>query len=116
MRDQALQAKLQDLMARFEREGYRPEALKDLVTADEARERWRSLGTFADNNGHFLVANGPYRLKQWGAQSVALEAVREVSYPLGFGTFDRFVNPPKAVIEAVTQERARDHCPRRASR
>ena len=27
-----------------------------------------------------------------------------MTYPLGFGTFDRFVNPPRAVIEAVTQE------------
>ena len=33
-----------------------------------------------------------------------LEAVREITYPLGFGTFDRFVNPPRAVIEAVTQD------------
>jgi len=34
----------------------------------------------------------------------ALKAVREVTYPLGFGTFDRFVNPPHAVIESVTRE------------
>ncbi len=27
-----------------------------------------------------------------------------MTYPLGFGTFDRFVNPPRAVIAAVTQE------------
>ena len=32
------------------------------------------------------------------ARSVVLEAVRELTYPLGFGTFDRFVNPPRAVI------------------
>jgi hypothetical protein len=104
VRDQALRAKLHDVIARFEREGYRPEPLKDLVTAAEAQARWRSLRTFVDKNGHFLVANGPYRLKQWGPGSVVLEAVRELSYPLGFGTFDRFVNPPKAVIEAATLE------------
>jgi hypothetical protein len=33
-----------------------------------------------------------------------LQAVREVTYPLGFGTFDRFVNPPSAVIEKVTRD------------
>jgi hypothetical protein len=33
-----------------------------------------------------------------------LEAVREITYPLGFGTFDRFVYPPKAVIEEVKQD------------
>ena len=74
------------------------------MTADEARARWRSLRAFAEKSGHLLVANGPYRLKQWAADAVVLEAVREVTYPLGFGTFDRFVNPPRAVIEAVTQD------------
>jgi hypothetical protein len=102
VRDPVLRAKLHDIAAQFEREGYRPEALKDLVDADEARARWRSLRTFAENSGHFLVANGPYRLKRWSAQSVVLEAVREMAYPLGFGTFDRFVNPPRAEIESVT--------------
>jgi hypothetical protein len=33
-----------------------------------------------------------------------LEAVRELTYPLGFGTFDRFVNPPRALIGAATRE------------
>jgi hypothetical protein len=105
VRDPVLRAKLHDIAAQFEREGYRPEALKDLVDADEARARWRSLRTFAEKSGHFLVANGPYRLKRWSPQSVALEAVREMTYPLGFGTFDRFVNPPRAVIETAALSR-----------
>ena len=103
VRDSALRAKLLELIAGFERESYRPQPLEDLVTADEAQARWRALRTFAEKNGHLLVANGPYRLKAWTPQSVVLEAVREMTYPLGFGTFDRFVNPPRAVIAAVTQ-------------
>ena len=103
VRDQALTAKLREIIARFEHEGYRPAPLEELVTAGEARGRWRSLGAFVDKNSHLLVANGPYRLKQWGHGSVVLEAVRELSYPLGFGTFDRFVNPPRAVIETADQ-------------
>jgi hypothetical protein len=104
VRDQALTEKLRDLVALFERESYRPEPLRDLVSADEARARWRSLRVFVEKNGHFLVANGPYRLKAWTPNSVVLEAVREITYPLGFGTFDRFVNPPRAVLEAPTQD------------
>ena len=65
VRDRALRTKLQGLVARFEQEGYRPAPLRDLVTADEAQARWRSLRAFAEKNGHFLVANGPYRLKAW---------------------------------------------------
>lgn len=103
VRDRELHVKLQALIAQFERENYRPEPLRDLVTADEAQSRWRSLRMFAEKNGHFLVTNGPYRLKEWTDRSVVLQAVRELTYPLGFGTFDRFVNPPQAVIEAVTR-------------
>ncbi|MGH6915541.1 MAG: hypothetical protein ACREH3_17780, partial [Geminicoccales bacterium] len=63
--------------------------------------------TFGRTNGHFLVTNGPYRLQAWTPDSVVLQAVREASYPLGFGTFDRYVNPPRAVIREVTHDSGR---------
>ena len=104
VRDRSLGAKLLELIVQFERESYRPEALIDLVTGDQALARWRSLRMFAEKSGNFLVTNGPYRLKEWKPDSVVLEAVRDLTYPLGFGTFDRFVNPPKAVIKTVTRD------------
>ena len=104
MRDRDLRAKLQALIANSSARAIAPSRCKNFVTADEAQARWRALRTFAETNGHLLVTNGPYRLKEWTPQTVVLEAVREITYPLGFGTFDRFVNPPRAVIEAVTQE------------
>src|SRR5262249_46518276 len=104
VRDPALRAKLRDLIAQFERESYRPEQLKEFVIADEAQARWHALGAFAARYDHFLVANGPYQVKEWTPDSVVLQAVREVDYRLGFGTFDRFVNPPRAVIDTVTQD------------
>jgi hypothetical protein len=33
--------------------------------------------------------------------------VREASYPLGFGTFDRYAYPPRAVIGEVTRDAGR---------
>lgn len=104
VRDQSLRARLVPLIAQFERESYRPEQLKEFVTAEAAQARWRALATFVEKNGHLLVTNGPYRLAQWSPDAVELQAVREVSYPLGFGTFDRFANPPRAVIDSVTRE------------
>jgi hypothetical protein len=104
VRDRSLHASLQALIAKFEQAGHRPDALKDLVGADEARDRWRALRTFGEANGHFLVTNGPYRLNAWAPDAVVLQAVREATYPLGFGTFDRYVNPPRAVIREVTQD------------
>jgi hypothetical protein len=107
VRDPSLGARFLDLIAAFEREGYRPAALQDLVSDEEARHRWRALRTFGEANGHFLVTNGPYRLKAWTPDSVVLEAVREATYPLGFGTFDRYVHPPRAVIREVTEDSGR---------
>ena len=102
VRDRDLRAKLLSLIAQFERESYRPEPLTEFVTAEDAQARWRALAAFVEKNGHFLVTNGPYRLAEWDSQSVVLRAVREATYPLGFGTFDRFVNPPRAEIESAT--------------
>jgi hypothetical protein len=107
VRDRSLQAHLLDLLTEFERDGWRPEALRDLVSAEEARARWRALKTFGETNGHFLVTNGPYRLKSWAPDFVVLQAVREATYPLGFGTFDRYVNPPRAVIREVARQPGR---------
>jgi hypothetical protein len=103
VRDPGLRGKLLDLVRQFERERFRPEALKEYVSEDEAQARWRSLRTFAEARGHFLVANGPYRLKEWAPNGIVLQAVREMTYPLGFGTFDRFVNPPRAIIEKAAR-------------
>jgi hypothetical protein len=103
-RDAVLKVKLGDLITAFEQQAYRPETLKDLVSESEARVRWGALREFLAKKGHLLVTNGPYRLKEWTPRSVVLEAVRDLTYPLGFGTFDRYVNPPRATIDQVTQE------------
>jgi hypothetical protein len=101
VRDASMRSRLLSLVEQFESESYRPDALKDFVSPSAAKTRWQSLREFVQANGHFLVANGPYRLTQWKQDEVVLRAVRELSYPLGFGTFDRFVNPPRAEIKSV---------------
>jgi hypothetical protein len=104
VRDPGLRAKLLLLIAQFERESYRPEPLKEFVSPEVAKARWHALAAFVEKNGHFLVTNGPYRLAGWTPDGAVLQAVRDVTYPLGFGTFDRFVHPPRAVIESVTRD------------
>ncbi len=104
VRDASLQTRLRTLIGDFEAAGYRPAALHDLVSEDDARTRWRALREFAEKNGHLLVTNGPYRLKKWRLGLVVLGAVREMTYPMGFGTFDRYVLPLHAVVREVTRE------------
>jgi hypothetical protein len=98
VRSQDLAAKLASLAAEFERNGYRPEALRVHVTQDEARKRWAGLLAFHKAHGHFLVTNGPYRLKSWSTDSVALEAFRDLTYPLGVGSYDAYAIPRRGFI------------------
>lgn len=103
-RDRSLHNRLKGLVDEFAAKGYRPAALRDLVTADSASARWRALKQFAQNNNHFLVTNGPYRLKQWTDMSSVVQVDRELSYPHGLGSFEHYANPPRAVITEVKRE------------
>ncbi|MFQ6018090.1 MAG: hypothetical protein ACE5KF_07820 [Kiloniellaceae bacterium] len=104
VRDPSLKEKLRGLIEEFAREGYRPAALKDLVTAEAARSRWRALEAFAEGAGHFLVTNGPYRLREWSQDLSVFQVVRELTYPVGIGTFNRYADPPRAVITQVRRD------------
>jgi len=101
VRSGPLQEKLAALVGEFERDGFRPEALRAQVSEDEARKRWASLAAFFKTHGHFLVTNGPYQLKRWSAESVTLEAFRDLTYPLGVGSFDAYAVPRRGFIAKV---------------
>jgi hypothetical protein len=103
-RSDRLKPRLAELVDAFAREGYRPEALRSLVSVDEARQRWAALDAFYKEHGHFVVANGPYRLKRWAADRVALEAFRDLSYPLGVGSYDAYAVPRRAFIAKVERQ------------
>lgn len=106
-RSERMNERLAALVETFAREGYRPETLRALVSADEARQRWAALAAFHRKYGHFLVTNGPYRLKSWSADGVALEAFRDLSYPLGVGSFDAYAVPRHGYVTALAREGGR---------
>ena len=107
VRDAALREKLKALIQEFQREGYRPDSLKQLVDRPSASARWAALRKFADERGHLLVTNGPYRLSRWTEHSVALAVVRELTYPHGVGSFDHYAAAPRAIITSLKQETGR---------
>jgi hypothetical protein len=97
-RDQRLKEQLLALVADFEVQGYRPEALRNLASEAEARQRWGALKSFYLARHHFLVANGPYVLDKWDDSAVVLQVYRDLSYPLGVGSYDKYAFPPRALI------------------
>jgi hypothetical protein len=104
VRSRELGGKLAALVAELERDGHRPQALHAHVTAEEARKRWAALSAFHKAHGHFLVTNGPYKLKSWSADSVTLEAFRDLTYPLGVGSYDAYAIPRRGFITGMQWE------------
>jgi hypothetical protein len=98
VRSDRLKARLATLVAQFEHEGFRPEILQSRVSTEEARKRWAALAAFYRDHGHFLVTNGPYQLKSWGHENAVLEAFRDISYPLGVGSYDAYAIPRRGYI------------------
>jgi hypothetical protein len=97
-RSAELSAKLLSLATEFERAAYRPDTLQGRVTEEEARRRWRALIAFYKTSGHFLVASGPYKLKSWTSEGVTLEAFRDLTYPLGVGSYDAYALPRRGFV------------------
>ena len=68
---------------------------------DDARKRWAALSAFYRSHGHFLVTNGPYQLKSWSGESASLEVFRDLSYPLGVGSYDTYAIPRRGYVTGV---------------
>ncbi len=100
-RDAKLRDALTPLVDAFAKEAYVPETLRRFVTADEAQTRWAALRQFVQRRGHFLVTNGPYRLDKWSDGAVVLEVSRDVTNPMGVGSFDRFAIPRRAYVSRI---------------
>ena len=107
VRDRETGVRLAALVEEFRRDGYRPAALKGLVSVDQARERWTALAAFHAQYGHFLDTNGPYRLQSWSPGGVVLEVFRDLSYPQGVGSLDRFAIPLRAYATTVEDRGSR---------
>ena len=100
-RAEALKKRLASLVGEFARVGFVPAPLRGMVTEEEARARWEALGAFYAKHGHFLVTNGPYVLKSWSAGATVLQVFRDISYPLGVGSYDSYAVPRRAYISRI---------------
>jgi hypothetical protein len=98
VRDPRQRAALGAVAAELERTGWVPEALRGIVSADEARRRWAALRAFGRTHGHWLPTAGPYLLGRATAEGVTLPVFRDFSYPLGLGAFDQYPIPLRAFV------------------
>jgi hypothetical protein len=104
VRSDGMKTRLAALIDQFERQAFRPEILQSLLSAEEARKRWAALAAFYRSHGHFLVTNGPYQLKSWSRESASLEVFRDLSYPLGVGSYDTYAIPRRGYVAGVERQ------------
>jgi hypothetical protein len=107
VRDARLVDSLARLVDDLARRGHVPPPLAGLVTADEARARYTALRAFYDAHRHFLVTNGPYRLHRWTPTTTVLQVFRDLTYPRGVGSFNRFAIPLQARVTQAEVDGAR---------
>jgi len=98
VRDPKQRAALGTLAAELHRRAFVPEALRALVTPEQAKQRWAALREFARTHGHWLVTAGPYVLGKVTPESASLVVFRDFTYPLGVGSFDQYPIPLRAFI------------------
>jgi hypothetical protein len=98
VRDARTRERLVALVGELEAKGQVPPALARLVDEREARRRWGALGRFAAEHRHLLVTNGPYDVHEAAPGRLVLRVVRDFSYPLGVGSFDRYPIPRRAFL------------------
>lgn len=101
VRDAKTVTALARLVSDFERRAWVPEALRGLVTPEQARQRWHALAEFHKRTGHLLVTAGPYQVGRVTATSATLPVFRDFTYPLGVGSFDQYAIPVRAYVRAV---------------
>jgi hypothetical protein len=99
--------RLAALVDDFAKSGFRPAALQNYVSVEEAQKRWAALAAFYRENKNFLVTNGPYKLKSWSGDSATLESYRDLSYPLGVGSFDAYAVPRRGFVTKIERAGAR---------
>lgn len=100
-------AMLRNELALMKAEGFVPNPLRDIVTAEEAIKRYDASINWIDNHRHAIIGNGPFYLDSYNPEGrvITLKAFRDSSYPFEKGYWSKYEIPKIASIDKVTAPR-----------
>jgi peptide/nickel transport system substrate-binding protein len=100
-------AMLRNELALMKAEGFVPNPLRDIVTAEEAIKRYDASINWIDNHRHAIIGNGPFYLDSYNPEGrvITLEAFRDSSYPFEKGYWSKYEIPKTASIDKVAAPR-----------
>jgi peptide/nickel transport system substrate-binding protein len=84
-------------------ESFVPQALKGIVSIDEANKRYDASIKWITNHNHAVISNGPFYLDSYNPSGriITIKAFRDQSYPFEQGHWSYFENPKLADIGKV---------------
>jgi len=100
-------AMLRNELALMKAEGFVPNPLRDIVTAEEAIKRYDASINWIDNHRHAIIGNGPFYLDSYTPEGrvITLKAFRDSSYPFEKGDWSKYEIPKIASIDKVAAPR-----------
>jgi peptide/nickel transport system substrate-binding protein len=100
-------AMLRNELALMKAEGFVPNPLRDIVTAEEAIKRYDASINWIDNHRHAIIGNGPFYLDSYNPEGrvITLKAFRDSSYPFEKGDWSKYEIPKTASIDKVAAPR-----------
>lgn len=100
-------AMLRNELALMKAEGFVPNPLRDIVTAEEAIKRYDASIKWIDSHRHAIIGNGPFYLDSYNPEGrvITLKAFRDSSYPFEKGYWSKYEIPKIASIDKVAAPR-----------
>ena len=94
---------IKDELQKMKAEGYVPVALRDTVSADDAKKRYDASINWITQHNNAVIGNGPFYLDNYNPAGgvIALKAFRDNSYPFDVGYWNKYEHPKLASIENV---------------
>jgi peptide/nickel transport system substrate-binding protein len=98
---------IKDELVKMKAEGFVPAPLRDLVTPEDAIERYDASVNWIDSHGHAVIGNGPFYLDSYNPQGrvITLNAFRDESYPFEQGHWSLYERPKIASIDRIVAPR-----------
>lgn len=90
-------------LQKMKNEGYVPTALKDIVTVEDARNRYDASITWIGTHKHAVISSGAFYLDSYNiaGKIITVKAFRDSSYPFEVGHWSMYEKPKLAEITRV---------------
>lgn len=99
---------IKEELQKMKNEQFVPPALIDVITVQDAIERYDAGISWIENHGHAIISNGAYYLDNFNIAggTITINAFRDFSYPFEVGHWTQYETPLLAEISSIDVPRS----------